>query len=93
MIRFLLAILLVFGLVWTLPAAEKDLSDDAIFDQVRLKLASDSTTGAFKIDVAVKDGVVELTGKVKTDKARQKAERIAKKVKGVKTVSNRLETD
>lgn len=93
MIRLLLAVLLLAGLVWAASPGAKDPSDDAIFDQVRLKLASDSLTGPFNIDVTVKEGVVALSGKVKSDKARQKAERIAKKVKGVKSVVNRLQAD
>ena len=38
----------------------------------------------------MKDGVVTLKGKVETEKVRAKAERLSRKVKGVKSVSNRL---
>jgi len=67
--------------------------DDTIYDQVRLRLASDPDVkgGAFQVDV--KDGVVTLRGKVEKEKYRQKAEKIAKKVKGVKSIVNQLTID
>jgi osmotically-inducible protein OsmY len=45
------------------------------------------------IDVVVKDGVVTLTGKVQEPKQRSKAESLAKRVHGVKTVVNNLTID
>jgi len=40
--------------------------------------------------VKVTEGVVELSGKVKTEAQKARAEKIAKKVKGVKSVVNKL---
>ena len=74
----------------TLFAAAKDLSDDAIYDQVRLKLAGDRDVGGGAITVKVTQGAVELSGTVKTESIRVKAEKLAKKVKGVKSVVNLL---
>ncbi len=68
-------------------------SDDLIYDQVRLKLAGDPLVNGGAIDVDVKDGGVTLKGKVKNEKAREKAERLAKRVKGVKAVQNQLAVD
>ncbi|MEZ5399846.1 MAG: BON domain-containing protein [Bryobacteraceae bacterium] len=68
-------------------------SDDAIYDQVRLRLAEDPDLIGGRITVEVKAGVVTLTGKVRTERARSKAPRTAKKVKGVKSVENQLEVD
>ncbi|MBV6430582.1 MAG: hypothetical protein IANPNBLG_00696 [Bryobacteraceae bacterium] len=70
-------------------AGNKD--DDRIYDQVRLKLASnpDVKGGAIEVDVAA--GVVTLKGKVRTEKARSKAEHLTGKVKGVKKVVNELQ--
>jgi len=65
-------------------------SDDIIYDQVRIKLTGDRDVGSGAIDVKVEQGVVELRGKVKTEKHRVKAEKIAKKVKGVQRVVNQL---
>lgn len=71
-------------------AAAKDLSDDAIYDQVRLKLAGDRDVGGGAITVKVTQGAVELSGQVKTESIRAKAEKLTKKVKGVKSVINQL---
>ncbi|MBI1898453.1 MAG: BON domain-containing protein [Acidobacteria bacterium] len=68
----------------------QQVSDDAIYDQVRLALARDRDLGRGRIDVKVNQGVVELHGSVKTEKARAKAVKVAKKVKGVQRVVNEL---
>jgi len=88
----LLSILFLCILI-SLPAfAQKQTpsDDDRIIDQVRLKLANDPEVGRSSIEVEVHDGAVTLRGKVKKEKLRSKAEHLAKKVKGVKTVSNQL---
>lgn len=64
--------------------------DDRIYDQVRLRLTNHPDVKGGAIEVIVKDGVVTLQGKVRTDKARTKAEGAAGKVKGVKKVVNEL---
>jgi osmotically-inducible protein OsmY len=64
--------------------------DDVVYDQVRLKLAGDRDVGGGAIDVEVHDGVVTLKGKVSTSKQKSRAEKLAKKVKGVKSVVNDL---
>ncbi|MGA3028754.1 MAG: BON domain-containing protein [Bryobacteraceae bacterium] len=74
-------------------AADKNkepATDDSIRDQVMMKLAADTDVKGGGIDVAVKDGAVTLKGAVDTDKARQKAEKLAKHVKGVRSVTNEL---
>ena len=86
------ASLLVFFLLAGLClAADKPVSDDAIYDNVRIKLASDIDVkgGALKVDV--KQGVVTLGGVVETQAQKDKAAKIAKKVKGVKSVDNQIE--
>ncbi|MCZ2147438.1 MAG: BON domain-containing protein [Bryobacterales bacterium] len=71
--------------------AQDKKNDDRIYDQVRLKLASnpDVKGGAIEVDVAA--GVVTLKGKVRTERARSKAEHLTGKVKGVKKVINELQ--
>jgi hyperosmotically inducible protein len=87
----LLSFVLLFSLVLTpLIAQKKAVSDDVINDQVRVKLASDSEIGGMSIQVDVQNGVVTLKGKVRNDKMRSKAEKVAKKVKGVTSVTNLL---
>ncbi len=95
--RFLAALLatLLFGL--TIPVVQAagggkktPVTDDGIYDQVRRKLADDPDVKGGMLDVAVHQGVVTLKGTVGTDKAKQKAERLSKKVRGVKQVDNQL---
>jgi len=73
--------------------ASKDkmpVTDDSIRDQVMVHLASDPVVKGGNIVVVVKDGVVTLSGAVDSDQARHKAEKLAKRVKGVKSVVNQL---
>jgi|SRR5450755_3092512 osmotically-inducible protein OsmY len=90
----ILAVALLFSLVLTPLVAQKHqkqpLTDDIITDNVRVKLANDAEIGGMKIDVDVKEGAATLTGKVRTDKMKEKAEKVAKKVKGVTSVNNKL---
>lgn len=87
----LLSLVLLFSLVLTpLVAQKKVVSDDVINDQVRVKLAGDSEIGGMSIQVDVQNGVVILKGKVRNDKMRSKAEKVAKKVKGVTSVTNQI---
>jgi hyperosmotically inducible protein len=70
--------------------AQNASSDDQIYDQVRSRLASDRDVKGGGIEVEVVDGVVTLRGKVREEKQKVRAERIARKVKGVKKVVNDL---
>jgi len=82
---------LLFLLVGICLAADKPVSDDLIVDQVRLKLAMDVDVkgGALKVDA--KSGVVTLSGLLETQTQKDRATRLAKKVKGVKQVINNIE--
>ena len=66
------------------------VSDDAISDNVRQRLASDADVRGAALDVTVKNGVVTIQGRVHSEKGRKKATEIAKKVKGVVNVDNQL---
>lgn len=88
--RYFLSLFLVFCLVSTMWA-DKAVSDDEIYNNVRIRLAGDRDVKGGGIDVAVKDGVVTLKGKVDTDNAKARAEKLTKKVKGVKQVVNQLQ--
>jgi hyperosmotically inducible periplasmic protein len=74
-------------------AADKTVSDDAIYDNVRIKLAGDRDVkgGGGTMQVEVKQGVVTLTGMVDTQRQKDKAASLTKKIKGVKQVVNNLE--
>ena len=90
--RLLSLFLTVLLLTATLTAAA-NLSDDAIFDQVRLKLANDRDVGGANITVVVHNGAVELTGSVRKEIVRSKIEKLTKKVKGVKSVTNNIKVE
>ena len=82
----------MIGLLAAPSFTEKDkkVSDDALTDQVLVKLANDADVGGVKFDVSVHDGAVTLKGKVRTEKQKEKAAKVAKKVKGVTSVNNEL---
>jgi osmotically-inducible protein OsmY len=64
--------------------------DNRISDQVRMKLATDPDVKGGALQVSVQDGTVVIRGRVDTEKGKKKAEKLAKKVKGVKSVDNEL---
>ncbi len=72
-------------------AADKPpLTDDRIYDLVLVKLASDPDVGGTGMQVEVHNGAVTLKGKVQKPRQKSKAERLAKKVKGVTSVNNQI---
>ncbi len=73
--------------------AQSNHNDDRIYDEVRRRLANDPDVKGAGFDVAVKDGAVTISGTVHDQKAREKAEKLAKKVKGVTSVVNQLKVD
>jgi len=91
MTRFLcLALGLVLLLTPLLAQKQKQITDDTVRDQVMVKLANDPDVGGMPIDVDVKQGIATLKGKVRSDKQKSKAEKLAKRVKGVTGVTNQL---
>jgi osmotically-inducible protein OsmY len=66
------------------------LSDGEISTKVQLKLGEDTTVKGGGLTVDVKDGVVTLGGKVENSSQKSKAEKLAKKVTGVKNVVNNI---
>lgn len=75
----------------TIALAQKKVTDDQIYDQVRLKLAGDPDVKGGALKVEVKDGFVTVKGIVDTPHARDKVEHLVKKVKGVTGVKNLVE--
>lgn len=92
MSKFLAAFLALFLLTGAcLSAADKKaVTDDAIYDNVINKLASDPVVKGGGLKVDVKNGVVTLTGPVSNERQKDKAAKVTKKVKGVKEVVNNL---
>ncbi len=85
-----LSCLVVLALAAASLLAAGKVSDDQIYDHVRLRLATDAQVKGGNLTVQVKEGVVTLEGKVRTEKQKKRAERITKKVKGVVKVINSL---
>lgn len=72
------------------PAFADEKKDDEIYDSVKRRLAGDPEVKGGALEVTVKDGVVTITGVVRTDKAKAKADKVAGRVKGVSKVVNEL---
>ncbi|MFD1709654.1 BON domain-containing protein [Ottowia sp. GY511] len=66
------------------------MDDAGITASVKTDLAKDPDLSALAINVDTKDGVVTLNGPAPNAAAKDRAETIAKGVKGVKSVSNNL---
>jgi len=88
--KTLVSLLLIFALAAGAWAADKHVSDDQLYDTVRRKLADDIVVKGGAMEVEVKDGVVTLKGKVEYEQQKVKAEKITRKVSGVKQVDNQL---
>jgi osmotically-inducible protein OsmY len=86
----ILSVLVILLLVVPLLIAQSTASDDRIYDEVRQRLAEDPDINGGGLDVTVKNGQVILRGRVHNVKAKEKAEKITKKVKGVTRVDNQL---
>lgn len=86
----LVSLMLIFALLMPLLVAQGNPTDDRIYDEVRRKLANDADVKGAALDVTVKTGAVTIQGRVHDQKAKEKAERITKKVKGVVSVDNQL---
>jgi len=69
----------------------KQITDDTITDQVRIKLAGDPVVKGGGLEVKVENGVATLSGSVELPKQKDKAGAVARKVKGVKQVINNIE--
>jgi osmotically-inducible protein OsmY len=67
--------------------------DGKIYDQVMMRLANDPDVKGGGLDVDVKDGAVTVKGRVTTEKARLKIDRLVKRVKGVTQVVNQVRVE
>lgn len=95
-VTLMFAAFVVFGMLagCATNRSTSDQMDDAeIVAEVNARLAADSDTSALNIDVDSLDGVVTLTGVVRSDEARLEAERIARTTSGVTRVISRLRVE
>jgi osmotically-inducible protein OsmY len=88
--RLVSLLMILVLIVPMLVLAQGTPNDDRIYDAVRRKLADDADVKGAGFEVTVKNGAVTLQGRVHDERAREKAARIAKKVKGVTSVDNKL---
>jgi hyperosmotically inducible protein len=71
-----------------LPAQSRE--DGRITDEVRRRLAGDPDVKCGACEVDVVDGVVTIRGTIDRAKFLSKVEKLARKVKGVKSVNNQV---
>jgi osmotically-inducible protein OsmY len=90
MIRKLLAAAAAALLFAGLCLAADKPNDDLIRDRVMLKVGSDPDAKVGDLGVEMKDGVATLTGVVETQSQKDRATKLARKVKGVKQVVNNI---
>jgi hyperosmotically inducible protein len=88
--KIVTAVMTILLLAGICLAADKIISDDMIYDNVRIKLASDQIVKGGALNVDVKQGVVTLGGMVENNRQKDRATKLAKSVKGVKQVINNL---
>jgi hyperosmotically inducible protein len=88
--RTLSLALVFFLLIGAVASFAQTSDDDRIYDAVRRKLANDPDVKGAAFEVDVKAGVVTIKGEVDKEKFIEKAERLTRKVKGVKSVVNQV---
>lgn len=75
----------------TMPDAQPaTFSDPGITASVKAKLLGDPAVGGLKIDVDTRDGIVTLTGEVKSQAERDQALKLTRDTDGVKNVEDKL---
>lgn len=90
-LKSLLSLLLLLAVACAAVAAkDPQVSDDALTDMVRRKLANDPVVKGGALQVDVKNGTVLLRGQVELEKQKERAAKVAKKVKGVRGVDNQI---
>jgi len=71
-------------------AAQKALANGSLTTKIKAKMALDDTIKAAAIDVDTADGVVTLSGSVKSEAQRARAMQLARETDGVTAVTDRL---
>ncbi len=88
--KSLLSILLIVVLWAPVAVAKKTASDNELHDIILRKLADDQVVKGGNLDVEVKAGVATVSGSVEFDVQKSRAEKLIKKVGGVKSVVNQI---
>jgi hyperosmotically inducible periplasmic protein len=86
----LAALTLTSGVALADNGSNHPMRDSYITTKVKAELAADHDTKARDIHVTTVDGVVTLRGVAKSEAEKDRAERDAMRVKGVREVHNRI---
>ena len=94
-IRFLVVLMMIAAFVACASTPQQSstgevVDDSVITTKVKSLLASDDFLKSFEISVESRKGIVQLSGFVDSQKAKDKAGQIARGVGGVKSVKNAL---
>lgn len=75
----------------TANQAAQALDDGALTAKIKAKMALDDYVKALDINVDTKEGIVTLSGRVKSTEVRDRALRLASETDGVRSVKDRIE--
>jgi osmotically-inducible protein OsmY len=94
-IRFLVVLMMIAAFMACASTPQQSstgevIDDSVITSKIKTQLAADEFLKSFQISVETRKGIVELSGFVDSQKAKDKAEQIARGVDGVKSVKNAL---
>ena len=94
-IRFLFVLMMIAAFVACASTPKQSstgevVDDSVITTKIKTQLAADELLKAFQVSVETRKGVVELSGSVNSQNAKDKAGQIARGVEGVKSVKNDL---
>lgn len=84
-------LIVLFTLISMIAFAQEKLPDQEIEDVIENQINYDHAINTNNLNINSVDGIVELTGWVTNIKAKERAADIAGLVKGVRSVSNRIE--
>jgi osmotically-inducible protein OsmY len=94
-IRFLVVLMMIAAFVACASTPKQSstgevVDDSVITTKIKTELANDEFLKSFQISVETRKGIVELSGFVDSQNAKDKAGKIAHGVGGVKSVKNAL---
>jgi len=93
--RFFVALVMIAAFVACASTPQQSstgevVDDSVITTKIKTQLAADELLKAFQVSVETRKGIVELSGFVDSQNAKDKAGQIARGVEGVKSVKNAL---
>ena len=94
-IRFLVVLMMIAAFVACVSTPQQSSTGEVVDDsfittKIKSMLAADEFLKSFQISVETRKGIVELSGFVDSQKAKDKAGQVARSVEGVKSVVNAL---